>query len=192
MAAHDVGHAINPKACAGQIEGGVHMGLGYALSENFTSTNGVPDSLLLRDCGILGAKQTPQIDVILIEVPDEVAGTERREPAKSDWFRRREQWLPRCIPMTESADSICRCRIRRCRTLRSEIAAKKAVMAGQWPSCFGEKRFPPAVSFRHLSCSFRQRQRPGWAEWIGYGLLIPRLNSDTLPRATRAQRHSRH
>jgi len=74
IAAHDVGHAINPKACAGQIEGGVHMGLGYALTENFTSTNGVPDSLLLRDCGILGAKQTPPIDVILIEVPDEVGG----------------------------------------------------------------------------------------------------------------------
>jgi CO/xanthine dehydrogenase Mo-binding subunit len=74
VAAHDVGHAINPKACAGQIEGGVHMGLGYALSENFTSTNGVPDSLLLRDCGILGAKHTPQVDVILIEVPDEVGG----------------------------------------------------------------------------------------------------------------------
>ena len=74
IAAHDVGRAINPKACAGQIEGGVHMGLGYALSENFTSTNGVPDSLLLQDCGILKAKQTPRIDVILIEVPDEVGG----------------------------------------------------------------------------------------------------------------------
>jgi CO/xanthine dehydrogenase Mo-binding subunit/aerobic-type carbon monoxide dehydrogenase small subunit (CoxS/CutS family) len=74
VAAHDVGHAINPKACAGQIEGGVHMGLGYALSENFTSTNGVPDSLLLRDCGILKAKDTPKIDVILIEVPDEIGG----------------------------------------------------------------------------------------------------------------------
>jgi CO/xanthine dehydrogenase Mo-binding subunit/aerobic-type carbon monoxide dehydrogenase small subunit (CoxS/CutS family) len=74
VAAHDVGHAINPKACAGQLEGGVHMGLGYALTENFTSTNGVPDSLFLRDCGILKAKETPQIDVILIEVPDEVGG----------------------------------------------------------------------------------------------------------------------
>jgi selenium-dependent xanthine dehydrogenase len=74
VAAHDVGHAINPKACAGQIEGGVHMGLGYALSEDFTSTNGVPDSLLLRDCGILKAKETPPIDVILIEVPDEIGG----------------------------------------------------------------------------------------------------------------------
>ena len=74
VAAHDVGRAINPKGCAGQVEGGVHMGLGYALSENFTSTNGMPDSLLLRDCGILKAKDTPQIDVILIEVPDEVGG----------------------------------------------------------------------------------------------------------------------
>jgi len=74
VAAHDVGRAINPKACAGQVEGGVHMGLGYALSENFTSTGGKPDSLLLRDCGILKAKDTPRIDVILIEVPDEVGG----------------------------------------------------------------------------------------------------------------------
>ena len=74
VAAHDVGRAINPKSCAGQVEGGVHMGLGYALSENFTSTNATPDSLMLRDCGILKAKDTPRIDVILIEVPDEVGG----------------------------------------------------------------------------------------------------------------------
>ncbi len=74
VAAHDVGRAINPMACAGQIEGGVHMGLGYALSENFTSTNGVPDSLMMRDCGIVKAKDTPRIDAILIEVPDEIGG----------------------------------------------------------------------------------------------------------------------
>ena len=74
IAAHDVGRAINPMACAGQVEGGVHMGLGYALSENFTATNGVPDSLMMRDCGIVKAKDTPRIDPILIEVPDEVGG----------------------------------------------------------------------------------------------------------------------
>jgi selenium-dependent xanthine dehydrogenase len=74
VAAHDVGRAINPRLCAEQMEGGVHMGLGYALSENFTSTNGVPDSLLLRDLGILRAKDMPKVDVILIEVPDEVGG----------------------------------------------------------------------------------------------------------------------
>jgi len=74
VAAHDVGRAINPKACAGQVEGSVHMGLGYALSENFTRTGARPDSLLLRDCGILKAKDMPPVDVILIEVPDEVGG----------------------------------------------------------------------------------------------------------------------
>ena len=42
VAAHDVGRAINPRLCAEQMEGGVHMGLGYALSENFPSTRGVP------------------------------------------------------------------------------------------------------------------------------------------------------
>ncbi|MCZ6478175.1 MAG: selenium-dependent xanthine dehydrogenase [Gemmatimonadetes bacterium] len=74
VAAHDVGRAINPLQCAGQIEGSVHMGLGYALSEDLPCTGGHPDSLLLRDLGILKAKETPQIDVILVEVPDEVGG----------------------------------------------------------------------------------------------------------------------
>ncbi len=74
VAAHDVGRAINPLLCAGQIEGSVHMGLGYALSEELPCTDGVPDSLLLRDLGILRAKDTPQIDVILVEVPDEIGG----------------------------------------------------------------------------------------------------------------------
>jgi len=74
IAAHDVGRAINPVLCAGQIEGGVHMGLGYALSEDFPCTDGVPDSLLLKDLGILKAKDTPEIEVILVEVADEVGG----------------------------------------------------------------------------------------------------------------------
>jgi xanthine dehydrogenase molybdenum-binding subunit len=74
VAAHDVGRAINPLACAGQIEGGAHMGLGYALSEDFPCTEGRPNSLLLRDLGIPKAKDTPPVDVILIEVPDEVGG----------------------------------------------------------------------------------------------------------------------
>ncbi len=72
--ANDVGRAINPRLCAEQMEGGVHMGLGYALSENFTSTGGVPDSLALGDMGIVRAKHMPPVDVILVEVPDEVGG----------------------------------------------------------------------------------------------------------------------
>jgi selenium-dependent xanthine dehydrogenase len=74
VAAHDVGRAINPRLCAEQMEGGVHMGLGYALSEDFPSTNGVPHSLALRDLGIVAAKHMPAVDVILIEVPDEIGG----------------------------------------------------------------------------------------------------------------------
>ena len=42
VAAHDVGRAINPTLVEGQIEGGVHMGLGYALSEEFVVEGGVP------------------------------------------------------------------------------------------------------------------------------------------------------
>ena len=74
VAAHDVGRAINPRLCAEQMEGGIHMGLGYALSESYPSTGGVPDSLALRALGIVAAKHMPKVDVILIEVPDEVGG----------------------------------------------------------------------------------------------------------------------
>ncbi len=74
VAAHDVGRAINPALCAGQIEGSVHMGLGYALSEELRCSDGVPESLRLRDLGIVSAKDTPEIDVILVEVPDEHGG----------------------------------------------------------------------------------------------------------------------
>jgi len=74
VVANDVGRAINPRLCAEQMEGGVHMGLGYALSEDFTSTNGVPDFLGLRDFGLVRAKHMPKVDVILIEIPDEVGG----------------------------------------------------------------------------------------------------------------------
>ncbi len=50
------------------------MGLGYALSEDLPCADGHPESLLLKDLGILKAKDTPQIDVILVEVPDEIGG----------------------------------------------------------------------------------------------------------------------
>ncbi len=59
VAAHDVGRAINPLACAGQIEGAVHMGLGYALSEELPCPGGRPASLRLGDLGILKASHTP-------------------------------------------------------------------------------------------------------------------------------------
>jgi xanthine dehydrogenase molybdenum-binding subunit len=74
VAAHDVGRAVNPLGCAQQIEGAVHMGLGYALSEEMPCTDGRPDSTSMRDLGILKAADTPEVEVILIEVPDPVGG----------------------------------------------------------------------------------------------------------------------
>ncbi len=74
VAAHDVGRAINPLACAGQIEGAVHMGLGYALTEDLPCPGGRPASLLLRDLGIVRADAMPEVEVILLEVPDTVGG----------------------------------------------------------------------------------------------------------------------
>ena len=40
LAVHDVGRAVNPLLCEGQIQGAVHMGLGYALSEDFPCRRG--------------------------------------------------------------------------------------------------------------------------------------------------------
>lgn len=67
VAAHDVGRAINPAFCEGQIEGAVHMGLGYALSEELPCPDGMPATFKLMEIGVLRATDTPQIDVILIE-----------------------------------------------------------------------------------------------------------------------------
>ncbi len=70
VAAHDVGRAVNPTLCEGQIEGAVHMGLGYALSEELPADErGFPARTTLRSLGILRPKDVPPIEVILVEVP---------------------------------------------------------------------------------------------------------------------------
>ncbi|MDA3859947.1 MAG: selenium-dependent xanthine dehydrogenase [Melioribacteraceae bacterium] len=70
IAAHDAGKIINPTLFEGQIEGSVHMGLGYAISEELEMENGIPKSTRLRKMGVLRAKETPEIEVIGVEVPD--------------------------------------------------------------------------------------------------------------------------
>jgi xanthine dehydrogenase molybdenum-binding subunit len=71
MAIHDVGRVVNPTLCEGQVEGSVHMGLGYALTENFPSDpqTAFPTNMTLRSLGILRAKDVPKIEVKLIESP---------------------------------------------------------------------------------------------------------------------------
>ena len=71
VAVHDVGRVVNPTLCEGQVEGSVHMGLGYALTENFPSDpeTGFPINKTLRSLGILRAKDVPPIEVKLLESP---------------------------------------------------------------------------------------------------------------------------
>ncbi|MBW1880248.1 MAG: molybdopterin-dependent oxidoreductase, partial [Deltaproteobacteria bacterium] len=67
VAAHDVGRAINPDLCASQIEGAVHMGLGFALTEELPCDNGMPVTFKLREIGVLRARDMPTVEVHLVE-----------------------------------------------------------------------------------------------------------------------------
>lgn len=66
VAAHDVGKAINPINVEGQIEGGVVMGLGYGLTEDYPLVNSVPTAKL-GTLGLFRANQVPEIKPIIIE-----------------------------------------------------------------------------------------------------------------------------
>jgi len=67
IAAHDLGRALNPLAVAGQIEGGVVMGLGIALQEEFVTEEGVPTSTSLARYKIPSIERTPEIVPIIVE-----------------------------------------------------------------------------------------------------------------------------
>ena len=67
IAAHDVGRALNPALCEGQIEGSVHMGLGYALTEDLPCPNGMPATFKLRELGVIRAREMPEVEVIMVE-----------------------------------------------------------------------------------------------------------------------------
>jgi xanthine dehydrogenase molybdenum-binding subunit len=69
-AAHDAGKIMNPTLFEGQLEGSIHMGLGYAISEDLPMEQGRPKSTRLRDCGILRAWEMPEMEIIGVEVPD--------------------------------------------------------------------------------------------------------------------------
>ena len=65
-AAHDSGKAVNPTAVQGQIEGGVVMGLGYALTEDFPLTDCVPQAKF-GSLGLFRADQVPDIHAVCVE-----------------------------------------------------------------------------------------------------------------------------
>ncbi|MFW5674876.1 MAG: selenium-dependent xanthine dehydrogenase [Acetivibrio ethanolgignens] len=68
VAAHDVGKAVNPKSVEGQIEGGVVMSMGYALTEKYPLENGVPKAKY-GTLGLFRANKVPEVESIIIEKP---------------------------------------------------------------------------------------------------------------------------
>lgn len=69
-AAHDVGRVLNQLGIEGQIEGGVVMGQGYALTENLMIENGVMRNPNFRDYKLITAPEIPEMDVTFIESMD--------------------------------------------------------------------------------------------------------------------------
>ncbi|ALP95255.1 selenium-dependent xanthine dehydrogenase [Intestinimonas butyriciproducens] len=65
-AAHDSGKVVNPISIQGQIEGGVLMGLGYALTEDFPLKDCVPQAKF-GTLGLMRADQIPDIHAIYVE-----------------------------------------------------------------------------------------------------------------------------
>ena len=67
IAAHDVGRAINPQAIAGQLEGGVAMGMGFALSEELVVKEGVVQNADLARYRIPRIGRVPEVVPIIVE-----------------------------------------------------------------------------------------------------------------------------
>ncbi|MDD2370554.1 MAG: molybdopterin-dependent oxidoreductase [Firmicutes bacterium] len=74
IAVHDVGIAINPMMLEGQIEGGIHMGLGLAISEEMTYNNktGKLDTVNFKKYKMFRASDMPEICIEIVGEPDAV------------------------------------------------------------------------------------------------------------------------
>lgn len=70
VAVHDVGKAINPLLIEGQIEGGIAMGIGYALLEKLQWENGKTLNPNFCTYKIVNATEIPSIKTLLIETID--------------------------------------------------------------------------------------------------------------------------
>lgn len=66
VAAYDLGKVVNRKAAEGQIEGGIAMGLGYALTEDYPLENCVP-KVTYKGLGLFKSVEVPEIETIIVE-----------------------------------------------------------------------------------------------------------------------------
>ena len=65
-AAYDVGTLVNPKAAEGQVEGGIVMGMGYALTEDYPVENGYPKAKY-GTLGLTRATEAPEMDIFFVK-----------------------------------------------------------------------------------------------------------------------------
>src|SRR5215813_6045390 len=67
--AQDIGKAIHPVLAAGQIEGGIVQGLGYALLEEVRWQDGRVWNHQLTNYILATSVDTPKLDVEIVEIP---------------------------------------------------------------------------------------------------------------------------
>jgi xanthine dehydrogenase molybdenum-binding subunit len=67
IAAHDVGRAINPLTLQGQIEGGIVMGIGFALTEHYIQEQGEPWTSVMARYKIPSIRHAPTITSYIVE-----------------------------------------------------------------------------------------------------------------------------
>lgn len=69
VAAHDVGKAVNPLSCEGQIEGGVVMSMGFALREQYPIDENCKPIEKFGKLGLFRAHEIPEIKAIVVDKP---------------------------------------------------------------------------------------------------------------------------
>ena len=69
VAAHDVGKAVNPLSCEGQIEGGVVMSIGFALREHYPIDENCKPIDKYGSLGLFRSHEIPKIDAIVVDKP---------------------------------------------------------------------------------------------------------------------------
>ena len=69
VAAHDVGKAVNPLSCEGQIEGGVVMSMGFALTEQYPIDENCRPTAKYGTLGLFRAPDVPPVKAIVVDKP---------------------------------------------------------------------------------------------------------------------------
>ena len=112
VAAHDVGKAVNPLSCEGQIEGGVVMSMGYALREQYPIDESCKPIEKYGSLGLFRSHEVPEIRAIVIDKPGlNVAGgaigigeitSIPTAPAIADAYFRYDGKRRYCLPLSDT------------------------------------------------------------------------------------------